>query len=503
MSIDNRPDDQHDNQQEDAELARFLRGEDDLSSSLKDLAQPAPPAALDAAILGKIEAALQAEKAARAPQPEAANDAIDPAKTNAVPKRRYLRSWWQVPLGLAAGVLLTIAFRSQFEGNRQPDSAALVPPQQVAVVSAPPAFQPQEQVAPAAKMAPSQVPAATSPPGDIAREVSMPRTAPSMAFAPPPALPAPPPPPVSSPAPMPAPAPAMSTPLAPGSIGEPPTVAARAARASQEADGAQPRSIATNEFHATVQQELKQRHEAIAHIEASNEKEAVRKAETEAIEPLRRTADKPAAAGAESRVGAVAAGQIFGKLDDRAVATDNGKVSNQPAVSGKPIPMDTPKAAVGAADVPAAATAPIASAPAPSNAQVAVTSERSARKVAPPSAGMDSPFAAPAPMSGPVPSYSLITPDPSASDAVLAKSGYTGMPGNSVTSPQNLSSHLRPDAWLAVIEQKLKARDNKGAVQEWTRFRRIYPDFQVDKTLEANLKALQALPKPPNSSQGK
>jgi hypothetical protein len=498
MSIEN----QHDNPHDSAELERFLRGEDELSAALKDVAQPVPPPALDAAILGKIEAALIAEKAARAPQPEAANDAVDPANTETPPKKRFLRSWWQVPLGLAAGVLLTIAFRTQFQDGGRPDTVALVAPPRVAAVSAPPIFVPPDEGVPsAAKVVASPAPAAAAPVTNTAQEVPAARAHPSLAYAPPPLL-------RSSPSePPPVPTQAPSAPIASGVIGPPPTIAARTARAAPEADAIEPGLTAANDIPVAVQPELKKQRDAIARVEAGNRNEAAKKSENADIGLGRRAADT------ESLVGGVPAGQLSGKMDDRA------KVDGRVAVVTKPAPQELPKAAIATAapaPEPAPISAPVsapasprplapitAGVPAPSIAEVAITSDSSSRNVVPLTAGTSSSFAlSPAPASvAPMESaYNRAPPAQQASEGFLARREYAEASGHGAANPQNLSTPLRADAWLAVIEQKLKSRDDKGALQEWIKFRRIHPDFPVDKVLEARLKMIQARPTQPSSS---
>jgi hypothetical protein len=518
MSIKNQHDSPHDSPHDSAELERFMRGEDELSAVLKDLAQPVPPPALDAAILGKIEAALIAEKAARAPQPEAANDAVDPANTETPPKKRFLRSWWQVPLGLAAGVLLTIAFRTQFQDGSRPDTVALVAPPRVAAVSAPPAFAPSappdEGVPSAAKVAASPAPAAARPATDIAQERA-PRALPPLAYAPPPLLRS------SPPEPPPVPTQASSAPIASGAISAPPA----RARAAQEADAIEPGLTAANDIPVAVQPELKKQRDAIARVEAGNRNEAAKKSENADIALGRRAADKAVAADTESRTGGLAAGQLSGKMDDRAdraARVERAKVGGQVAVVTKPEPQPLPKAAIATAapaPEPLPAPAPIsapapaptsarppspitAGVPAPSIAEVAITSDSSARNVVPLTAGTSSSFAlAPVPASvSSAENYNRAPPAQQASEGFLARREYAEASGHGAANPQNLSTHLRADAWLAVIEQKLKSRDDKGALQEWAKFRRIYPDFPVDKVLEARLKMIRPLPAKPDGS---
>jgi len=477
MSIENQHDSPHDSPHDSAELERFMRGEDELSAALKDLDQPVPPPALDAAILGKIEAALIAEKAALAPKPEAANDAVDPANAETPPKKRFLRSWWQVPLGLAAGVLLTIAFRTQFQDGGGADTIALVAPPRVAAVSAPPAFAPpassDEGVPSAAKMAASPAPAAARPATDTAQEVSAARALPSLAYVP--------------------------RQLSRSAPPEPPPVPTQTSSAPIASHAIEPGLTAANDIPVPVQPELKKQRDEIAQVEAGKRNEAAKKSENADNALGRRAADT------ESLVGGVPAGQLYGKLDDRAdraATVERAKADRQVAVVTKPEPQELPKAAIATA-APASMPAPIsAPASAPSPSEVAITSDSSARNVVPLTAGTSSSLAlAPAPASVSLAeNYNRATPARQASEGFLASSGYAGAPGKVAANAQNLSTHLRADAWLAVIEQKLKTRDDKGALQEWAKFRRIYPDFPVDKALEAKLKMIRPLPAQPDGS---
>lgn len=438
MTIDNRHD--------DAGFERFLNGEDDLSAALKALPQPVPSPALDAAILDRIEAALKAEKAAALVQPQAANDASDTANADAASRKHFIRSWWQVPLGLAAGVLLTIAFRTQFEGSRHPESIALSSPPSVAAVSAPrdaaPAEKTVQSVAPAAKIVenpPAPVLAATSSP------VASPRAAPEMAYAPPPLarrLPAPPPQ---------APAPAFNAPITSGTIGVPPTLAARVARATQEADAAQPKSIATNNVPTDTRQELTQPRDAIAQVEVGKQNETLKKSDFAAQEYKRRAAD------ADMRVAAAPAGPVYEKPDaraDRAANVDRANAVEQAIVAAKPVPQEHTKPAIEAMVPPPTPVTVTVASPIAANEHAASQSQSGA--------------------------------------GLLAQSPRNEKRTDGETRSQKEPTQLSADAWLAVIEQKLKTHDEKTALQEWIKFRESYPDYLVDKVLEAKLKALQA-----------
>jgi hypothetical protein len=47
-----------------------------------------------------------------------------------------------------------------------------------------------------------------------------------------------------------------------------------------------------------------------------------------------------------------------------------------------------------------------------------------------------------------------------------------------------------PQVWLLQIERALKAEQSKEALDEWTKFRRAYPDYVVPKELAERIDAL-------------
>jgi hypothetical protein len=89
-------------QEEDAEFEAFLRGEGDLARALQTLPQPAPPAALDAAILALVETDLAIQPIAAL----AANDPVIPAADRQQKPNFIAR--WKIPLGLAASALIAV-----------------------------------------------------------------------------------------------------------------------------------------------------------------------------------------------------------------------------------------------------------------------------------------------------------------------------------------------------------------------------------------------------------
>lgn len=111
-------DDMHD----DAEFERFLAGDGELSRRLKDLPQGEPSAQLDAVVLAAIEGAMTAEKVQTVALQGAANDPIGPPGIVGQ-RKRSLASYWHWPVGFAAGILLTLAYRMGYQSPEQPPKA--------------------------------------------------------------------------------------------------------------------------------------------------------------------------------------------------------------------------------------------------------------------------------------------------------------------------------------------------------------------------------------------
>ncbi|QYF93406.1 hypothetical protein KY495_22495 [Massilia sp. PAMC28688] len=211
---------------DDEQFEAFLHGEDALARQLQALAQPAPPPALDAAILARARAAVEQER------PRAANDEAPPAPAARHPARLGWR--WQVPAGIAATVLAGLIARQSFESDTGVNVHEAAPTLEAAMPqerAAPPA--PAVAVAPApdgrrdAAPAPAAVaPSASGPsravvsradkvPARSAQRPPPPAPAPSVAPAPPAAM---------------APAPLAESIIAPP---PPPNEAAREATASR------------------------------------------------------------------------------------------------------------------------------------------------------------------------------------------------------------------------------------------------------------------------------
>lgn len=192
----------------------------ELNALLADLPQPAPSAALDAAILASAQKAL-ADDAAK---PVAANDSADGVRS--LPAKRDYLQRWRMPLGLAAAVLLTVNMigidwfgskPAQFPVVGEPVTPT-VPPQTEAMTAPAPA--PAMDAAPVSPApAPPPAPAPMRKPSPVQKSVPMAeQSVPSISsvqneqLAPPlPGMPAPlmsrtAPAPVIAPAPAPAPA---------------------------------------------------------------------------------------------------------------------------------------------------------------------------------------------------------------------------------------------------------------------------------------------------------
>lgn len=127
------------NQLDEDEFAAFLQGQGEMARRLRDLPQPEPSAALDAAILARIEADL-ARGAARLPDVvrHAANDASMPGAAAGI--RPGFMSRWRMPLAMAASMVLALLLLL-----RQPSQQN---PVQVIVAQAPSAALPETQTTP-------------------------------------------------------------------------------------------------------------------------------------------------------------------------------------------------------------------------------------------------------------------------------------------------------------------------------------------------------------------
>jgi len=200
-----------------------LKEDDELQALLADLPQPAPSAALDAAILASAQKALADEAA----KPVAANDSADGVRS--LPARPDYLQRWRLPLGLAAAVLLTVNMigidwfgskPAQFPVVGEPVTPAVAPPQAMTApapapvmdaasvspvpVPPPPAPAPVRKPAPMQKSVPMAEPSVPS----VQRE----QMAPPLPRIPAPVMSRAAPAPAIAPAPAPAPAPARLDP---------------------------------------------------------------------------------------------------------------------------------------------------------------------------------------------------------------------------------------------------------------------------------------------------
>ncbi|UTY60219.1 hypothetical protein [Massilia sp. erpn] len=122
----------------------------ELERKLAALPQPAPSAALDAAILAAVQADLAAAPAPVHPGTPAANDA--PATPlPAQPQARKRRTRWQLPLGLAASFVLSLSVVLKLQEHE----AQIAAPQPAAEPAPAPAIADTEITIPAAQDAPA------------------------------------------------------------------------------------------------------------------------------------------------------------------------------------------------------------------------------------------------------------------------------------------------------------------------------------------------------------
>ncbi|KIF81686.1 hypothetical protein [Noviherbaspirillum autotrophicum] len=123
----------------DDEFEAFLHGRDDLSRHLRTLAQPEPPAELDAVILARAEADLAHS---------AANDPVMPDEAGRA-QPGFLRRW-RAPLAMAASVVCAFLLLLRWQTHSEAPA-----PLVVAQVSPPPAVEAPPTRQPAA-MPPAQ-----------------------------------------------------------------------------------------------------------------------------------------------------------------------------------------------------------------------------------------------------------------------------------------------------------------------------------------------------------
>ncbi|NVE00329.1 hypothetical protein [Massilia sp. BJB1822] len=121
----------------------------ELERKLAALPQPAPSAALDAAILAAVQADLAAAPVVHSGTP-AANDApATPPATQAPARKRWTR--WQLPLGLAASFVLSLSVVLKLQEHE----TQIATPQPAAEPAPAPAIADTEITIPAAQNAPA------------------------------------------------------------------------------------------------------------------------------------------------------------------------------------------------------------------------------------------------------------------------------------------------------------------------------------------------------------
>lgn len=225
----------------DADLDAFLRGDDALARELQALEQPAPSAALDAAILAQAERLMADDgENAQVRRPAAAND----AGPKLAPWQAGRR--WRMPAGIAAALVAVVLAQQTWQselgidrvdgvaGLPLPAAPPPSPPSQEAspvAVDAPPAASVGQPPAPAPRAA-SKRAALAGPSASVAVPAEASPSAPAAVAAKATAPMAPPPPPAPAPADFAARAPAPMAPPAPASAaGISDTAEAKSARA--------------------------------------------------------------------------------------------------------------------------------------------------------------------------------------------------------------------------------------------------------------------------------
>jgi hypothetical protein len=82
-------------------------------------------------------------------------------------------------------------------------------------------------------------------------------------------------------------------------------------------------------------------------------------------------------------------------------------------------------------------------------------------------------------------------PAPAASAASVLPPVMAVMPAHPAATEANPSNPEKAKAWVALIDELLKADLRQDALAEWGRFRKVYPQYPVPGKLEARIKALQ------------
>ncbi len=96
---------------------------------------------------------------------------------------------------------------------------------------------------------------------------------------------------------------------------------------------------------------------------------------------------------------------------------------------------------------------------------------------------------APAPAAAPAPAVAL---ERQARMAAPARKMAPEAPAAySAAADSQADAQRDPQAWLLQIDRALKADKPRDALDEWTKFRRAYPDYAVPKELTERLDALK------------
>lgn len=425
---------------QDAELEDFLQGKGELASLLRDLPQAQPSAELDAAIIAQAERALAASTPAipttTAP---AANDATGPEGHGKPPSFLWR---WKLPLSLAASILFAIPVVMQ--QNQQPYSNEPV------IVAAPNAPVPQaKDNAALPELAQA----------DMAKQDKLAAKA------------------EATPAPAAATAP---VPTARVRDAAPPVMEASKAKESKDSNDARLASA------AKTTGELKRAEQPAEPVTPSAPPPPVMVAA--APEPARVTVTGSAIRRQEVPAAAAPATNGASNGEEKPVA-DNQYASNAkmraPSLGANSVRAEAAGTLAKTSEAEARSPAAIADKPvqlasrnasfADANGNLKAESASAEKK-----AGM--PAAAPFPAAQPVPRIVMAAPPvnavpPPATTATVAPEAPETLPG----------AH----DWLQKIEQLLKKHRNKEALEEWRKFRAIYPGFVVDASLQKQIDALQ------------
>ncbi|MFZ6654817.1 hypothetical protein [Undibacterium sp. TJN19] len=428
-----RNDDMH-----DAEFEDFLQGKGELAGLLQDLPQAQPSAKLDAAIIHHAERALAASTPVISPR--AANDTIGPDGHGKPPSFLWR---WKLPLGLAASILFAIPVvlqQSQQTDSTDPVTAAApgsphTPGTQEKDSAALPQLA-QADMARQAKVAEVSPPAAamssTAPPVAQVSKAKESKTGNDAR----PAMMAKQRGDVkqadqqAAPEPLPAPVPPVMVAAAPEARAV--TVTGSAIR-RQDMSSAAPAQAITNA--ASSEEKLAAASQYADSAKIRTPAQNATPARTEATGMLAKASEKesrlPEAIAEKPVMTASRRASVVDAathLKDDTVSADKTE-KKADMVAAVPVPVQAPPRAPLAAP-PVAATPPMVSAPHSST------------------------------------STSL--------SAALAP-----------------ETHLNAPDWLKKIEQLLKTKRNREALEEWQKFRAVYPDFVVDQSLQKQIDVLQ------------